>query len=84
VQGVHAVEFNACRTGAGEGGGNFPADVAGFADADDDDLASSLHRLDNQLDRAVERFVELRPHGLERGKLDVEDFTSMDEMRHKV
>jgi hypothetical protein len=26
----------------------------------------------------------LRPHGFERGKLDVENFTSMDEMRHKA
>ena len=32
----------------------------------------------------VKRVVELRPHGFERGKLDVEDFTSMDEMRHKA
>ena len=72
------------RTGAGECGGNFLSDVAGFADADNDNLASSLHRLDNRLDRARERVVELRAHGLERGKLDVEDFAGMDEMRHRA
>jgi len=58
------------------------SDVAGFADADNDDLASSLHRLNNHLDRTRERVVELRAHGFERGKLDVENFTSMDERRH--
>ena len=82
VQGVHAVELDARRTGAGERGGNFPADVAGFADADDDDFSALPERGDHQLHGAVEGFVQLRAHGLERGEFDVEHLAGLVEMAH--
>jgi hypothetical protein len=46
VQRVHAVEHHGGGAGAGERGGDFGADVAGFADADDDDFAALLERGD--------------------------------------
>ena len=52
---VHAVEHDAGRAGAGERGGDFLADVAGFADADDDDFAALLERFDNDFDGARRR-----------------------------
>jgi hypothetical protein len=41
VERVHAVEDDAGRAGAGERGGDFRADIAGFTDADDDDFAAA-------------------------------------------
>ena len=40
MQGVERVEHDRGRTGAGEGGGDFFADVAGFADPEDDYFAA--------------------------------------------
>ena len=54
VQRIHAVEHDAGRAGAGQRGGNFLADVARFADADDDDFAALAQGLDDHFDRAVE------------------------------
>src|SRR4029077_1492711 len=49
VQGVHAVEDDAGGAGAGEGGGDFAADVAGLADADDDDFAAAAQGVGGKL-----------------------------------
>ena len=69
-------------TGAGEGRGDFLADVAGFADADDDNFAAPLQRFDDGFNRAVKRFVEQRADGFERGHFDVENFAGFGEVAH--
>ncbi len=45
--------MTAVETRAGERGGDFLADVAGFADADDDDFSAQFQRFDDGFDRAV-------------------------------
>jgi hypothetical protein len=50
VQRVHAVQHDAGRAGAGQCGGDFLPDVAGFADANDDNFAALLERADNNFD----------------------------------
>ena len=82
VQGVHGVQHDAGRTGAGECGGDFLADVARFADSDHDDFAALAKRADHQVHRAVERRVELRAHGFEAGQLDVEDLARPFQVAH--
>ena len=82
MQRVHAVQHDGGGAGAGERGGDFRADVAGFADADDDNFPARLERGDDGLDGAVEGFVELRADGLERGKFDVEHFTGLGKVAH--
>ena len=83
MQGVHAVEHDSGGTGAGERGGDFLADVAGFADADDDDFGAPAQRFDNHFHRAVKRGVELGAHGFERGDFDVKHFSGLVKMAHR-
>ena len=47
------MQHDAGRTGAGECGGDFLADVARFADSDHDDFAALAERADNQVHRAI-------------------------------
>src|SRR5208283_5628146 len=68
--------------GAGERRGDFGTNVAGFADADDDDFATLFERSDDGFDGGVKRWVELRADGFERGQLDGEHFTGFGEMTH--
>ena len=83
MQRVHAVEHDAGRAGAGERGGDFLADVAGFADADHDDFAAAAQRGDHGFDRAREGGVELGAHGFEGGEFDVENLASLGQMVHR-
>jgi hypothetical protein len=82
VQRVHAVQNDGGGAGAGERGGDFGADVAGFSDADDDDFAALLERGDDGFDGGVKRLVELRADGFERGDLDVEHFAGFGKVAH--
>ena len=82
VEGVHAVENDAGGPGAGERGGDFAADVAGFADADDDELAPAAERIHDEFDSLDEGAVKQAAHGLERGKFDVKDFAGTGQMTH--
>ena len=82
MQGVHAVEDDTGGAGAGEGGGNFLADVAGFADADDDDFSPALDGFHDGVDCVGKRAIELRAHGFERGDLNVKNFAGLREMLH--
>src|SRR5947208_1835383 len=50
MKGIDTVEHDAGGARAGEGGGNFLADVAGLADAEDDDFAALLEGEDDGLD----------------------------------
>jgi len=52
VQGVHAVQDDACRARAGERGGDFLPDVPGFADADYDNFAPAFDGFNDNLDGA--------------------------------
>ena len=54
VHGVDGVEQHGGRAGAGEGGGDLAADVAGFADAEDDDFLSLGQGGDDQFHRLIE------------------------------
>ena len=82
MQRVHAAEHDGGGAGAGERGGNFGADVAGFADTDDDNFPALLERGNDGLDRAVKRLVELGADGLDRGEFDIEHFTGFGQMTH--
>ena len=82
VQGVHAVEDDAGGTGAGEGGGDFLADVAGFADAHHHDLAALFERFDDDFHGGGEPVVQLRPHGFEGLQFNVEHFARTRQMIH--
>ena len=84
VKGVHAVENDAGGTGAGEGGGDFAADVAGFADANDDDFGAAAQGVHGEFHGAVERAVEEGADGLERGELDIKDFAGTGQMTHGI
>ena len=84
VEIVHAVEGDAGRTDAGKGGGDLVADVAGFANADDDDFAAAAQGVHRQFHGAVEGAVEEGAHGLERGEFDVKDFAGTGQVTHRV
>ena len=79
---VHAVEHDAGRTGAGERGGDFLADVAGLADADDDDLAASPQNFHRQFDRLVKGAVEPGTNLPDGGHLNVEHPAGLGQMTH--
>ena len=57
MQRVERIEHDRGRTGAGEGRGDFAADVAGFPDPEDDHFAARFDRRFDQLDGAGEIFV---------------------------
>ena len=73
VHGLGGVQNVGRRAGAGEGGGDLLADVEGFADAGDDDLAAAGQRGPERLDRGVERAVEPLAGAPQGGDLDVEN-----------
>src|SRR4030095_6628103 len=82
VQRVDAVEHDAGCAGAGERGGDFAADIAGFANADDDDFAALSQCLDDDVDSALERRIEMLAHRFECGDLDIKDFPGAGQMTH--
>ena len=59
VQGVHAIQDNAGRAGAREGGGNLLADVARFSNAKYDQFAAATKRFGDQINRCAELAIEL-------------------------
>ncbi len=82
MQRVDAVQKDAGGPGAGEGGGDFLGDVAGFADADDHNFAALAERFDDDVDRRREVCIKLLPDGLERRPFNVEHFACPPEMIH--
>lgn len=54
VERVHAVEDDGGRASAGEGGGDFGADVAGFTDANNDDFATPAEGFADERDGGIE------------------------------
>ena len=83
VQGVHAVEHHGGGTGAGAGGGDFGAHVAGFADAHHDQFAVPVQGGDDRLHGGIEGGIQLRADGFERGYFNVENFSGLGDMRHR-
>ena len=71
VQRVERIEHDRGRTGAGEGGGDFSADVSGFPDPEDDDLAARFDRFFDQLDRAGEVFIQPLPRSRWSSKISI-------------
>ena len=61
---------------------DFLADIARFADADDDDLAALAQTLHDQFDRLRKSAIKLRSHRFEGGDLDVKNFTGPGQMTH--
>jgi len=82
VHGVDGVEQHGGRAGAGEGGGDFAADIAGFAHAEDNDFLPLGQGRDNQPDRLVERLGQVRAHRLHGRQLGVEHFAGSLEVGH--
>src|SRR5207245_11189946 len=79
---IDAVEGDARRAGAGEGGGDLLADVARFADTDDHDLPAAAQRVHDLVHGMVEGLVQLSAHRLERGQFDVEDGAGAGQVTH--
>ena len=82
VERIHAVEHHARGAGAGERGGDFLADVAGFADAHHDDFGALRQCARNRFHRVIKGRIKLRANGFERGQFNVEYFPGLDEMLH--
>ncbi len=82
VEGIDAVEDDGGGAGAGEGGGYFLADVAGLADADDDDFALGRERAGDGVDCELEGVVELSADCFEGSDLDIKNFARACEMIH--
>ena len=80
---IDTAEHHAGGSGTGEGGGDFAADVAGLADADDDDFAALPQRADDEIDGRVEVLVEVRPHGPQSGQFDVEHLAGFGDVAHE-
>jgi hypothetical protein len=72
MQGVHAVQDDAGRAGAGEGCGDLLADIAGFANTQNNHLAAPAECVADELNRLNEGLIELRAHFAECAHLDVE------------
>src|SRR5262249_31958654 len=83
VQRIDAVQHHARRPGAGERGGDLPADVAAFADADHDELSTPFQSLDNESDGTIEGVVELAANSAQGGQFDIENFTSACQVAHR-
>ena len=82
MHGVDGVEQHGGRAGAGEGGGDFAADIAGFAHAEDNDFLPLAQGGDDQPDRLVERLGQVRAHRFHSGELDIEHFPGSLEVGH--
>ena len=82
VERIDAVEDDRGGAGAGEGGGDFLADVAGLADADDDDFALGAEGAGDGVDGELEGVIQLGADRFEAGDLDIENFARAGEMIH--
>ena len=82
MEGVDTAQDHAGGTGAGERGGNFLADVAGFADADDDNFSALLQRTHHQFHRVVEAMVEPSSNGAQASELDIKHLPGFGEVAH--
>jgi hypothetical protein len=82
MEGIDTMENDRGGPGAGEGGGDFAADIAGFADSDDDDFAPGGEGANDGVNGLLEGFVELVANSFEAGDLDVEYFARAGEMIH--
>ena len=51
MEGIQGIQDHSGRAGAGQGGGNFFADVAGFSDAKNDDFSTVFDSGFDQLNR---------------------------------
>ena len=79
---INAVQKNTGRAGAGQGRGDFLADVARFADADDHDFAALPQRFDNDVDGRVKIAIKLLPDGFQRRPFDLEHLPRSPQMIH--
>ncbi len=82
MHGIHGIEHHRGRTRAGERGGDFFADVAGFADADHDNLAAGVDHAPQRLDRAGEVVVQPVAHALELVDFEIQHAAALVEIVH--
>src|SRR5581483_1165296 len=83
MHGVQAVQDDARRTGAGQGRRNFLSDIAGLANADDNQFTALPEGLDDDLHRRIKGPIEAAAHDLESRDLDVKDFPRPGQMLHE-
>ena len=82
MQRIDAVQKDAGRTGAGQGRGDFLADVARFADADDHDFAALPERFDDDVDRRVKLPSSCCRTAFKRRPFDIEHLPCPPQMIH--
>jgi hypothetical protein len=73
MDGVDRVENHGRGAGAGEGGGDFMADMARFADPGNDDLTSFFDTFEEKADRPGEGAIEAGAEVLEAFDLEIEN-----------
>jgi hypothetical protein len=84
MEGVEGVEHDRGGPRAGQGGGNFVPDVAGFAHAADHDLAALVDARLEGFDRASESIaVEILGQAAQFIRLDADDTACFGEMIHE-
>ena len=79
---VLRIEHHRGATRRVERGGDFLADVAGFPDADDDDLAAFVERVVQQVHGGDEISVQPRGHLLEPLHLHLDDPSRLGQVIH--
>src|SRR5437763_1658665 len=82
MQRVHWIEHDTRRTGAGQGGRNFLAYIARFANPDDDDLAPGTERRNYQFNAFLKTGVKLSPNSPQTGQLNIEDLSRSCQVGH--
>ena len=82
MQRIHAIEHHSSGTGAGQRRRDFSPDIAGFANAHNDNLAALLEGGDDGLDGGIKRFVQLGADGFQRRQFDGEYFAGFGKMTH--
>ena len=80
MDGIDGVEPHAGAAGAGESGGDFAADVSGFANSNHHDFTPLAQSLDDEFDCLIEPGIELRTDRFERCQFDIKNFPRTGEM----
>jgi hypothetical protein len=83
VQGIKGIEHDRGRTGAGEGCGDFAADVSRLSHPQNDNFSARINRRFQQFDRVTETFAETLPQSLQLKDLDFEHACGLFKVVHR-
>src|SRR5205823_12776095 len=83
VQGIKRIEHDRGRTGAGEGSGDFAADVSRFSHPEHDNFSARINRRFQQFDGVAETFAETLPQPLQLKNFYFEDACGLFKVVHR-